>query len=229
MSSKNIAKGFFVTGTDTGIGKTTATSVLIKQLQTLGYSAIGCKPVAAGSVVTNKGVRHQDALIYQNINSISLDYQKINPVLFQQPISPNIAAETEEKEINVQFLYEQFEEVFSINCHYIFVEGVGGWRVPINDQSTMADFARKINYPVIFIVGIKLGCLNHALLTWEALIKDNMNVAGWIANIIEPDTLEIHNNIATLKKWIKAPFIGEIAYKGADSSTTYELDLSAII
>lgn len=229
MSSTKTPRSFFITSTDTGVGKTTVTALLIKQLQSLGYSAVGCKPVAAGSINTNKGLRHQDALVYQNINSIPLDYEKINPVLFNQPISPNIAAITEEKKVTVEDLTNSLSEILTLDCDYIFFEGVGGWRVPLNEESTMADLARTMNLPVILVVGIKLGCLNHSLLTWEALHRDNMNIAGWIANIIEPDTLEIQHNIATLKKWINAPCLGEIGYKESESKLNDIWNLSALL
>lgn len=209
MRSK-LAKSFFVTGTDTGIGKTTVTKMLISEFKKKGFITIGCKPFACGF---NEAGDNEDVLTYEMINSIKLERKIINPLSFALPASPNIAAKMENKYISAKSLADQVRNLHELRVDYIFYEGVGGWKVPLNSEETMIDFARYLSCPLILVIGIRVGCLNHALLTWESISKEKIKVAGWIANIVDPQTPQIAEHISTIKHWISAPYLGTLSYQ----------------
>lgn len=206
------AKGFFVTATDTGAGKTTVTQALIYELIKKGYLAIGCKPIACG---TDIHFLNEDALAYKRINSINLPMNDINPLCFELPVSPNIAAKAMGKHICLDQLIAKLHQHLCLPIDYIFYEGIGGWKVPINESETTADLAVKLQLPLIFVIGIRVGCLNHALLTWESIVREEIPVAGWIANVIDTNTPAIPEHITTLQHRISAPYLGMLTYQNA--------------
>lgn len=200
---------FFVTGTDTSSGKTTVTRYLIQALQQQGFSAVGCKPIACG--LNEKG-ENEDVVIYQSVNSLTLPSSLLNPYCFTVPASPNLAAAAENQHVTVSTLIQKLEPIKKTPADFIFFEGVGGWKVPINDHETMIEVATQLKVPLILIIGIRVGCLNHALLTWEAIQKEKIEVAGWIGNIVCEETPLIEGHINTLKNWIESPYLGLLPF-----------------
>ncbi|MCP4996479.1 MAG: dethiobiotin synthase [Gammaproteobacteria bacterium] len=210
---------YFITGTDTGCGKTEITLALMHAMQQAGEQVIGMKPVASGAEQTPEGLRNEDALAIQNQGSTRVAYDQINPYAFSPPVAPHLAA----AEVGVEMSLEKINECYrqlSMLADRVLVEGVGGWRVPINVSEGVSELVRALDLPVILVVGVKLGCINHALLTVEAIQSDGLRLAGWIANQVESDMLMATDNIATLKGLITVPHLGSVPYlPGADRET----------
>lgn len=207
-----MAQGYFITGTDTGVGKTYVAVNILRLLQQQGYSTAALKPIATGCQITNEGLRNTDAIALQQAATFKLPYQAINPYPFIDPIAPHIAAKNINCELNVESLLDSCQTVLQSKADYIVVEGVGGWQVPLNDNETLADFAQTLGFPVILVVGLRLGCLNHALLTWENMKRKDINVVGWIANQVDPEMINLEDNINTLQQWLKLPLLASIYY-----------------
>ena len=206
-------KGYFIAGTDTGIGKTTAAALLLNQLNAEGKRTIGLKPVASGCDATAQGLRNADALILQQHASVTLPYDTINPYAFAPPIAPHIAAQASGVTLSVNDLVQKCQKIQRAHpTSTLLIEGVGGWCVPLNDQETMADFASALGLPVILVVGMRLGCINHTLLTWASIKQAGVPTAGWIANQIDPNLLAYQENIQTLKSRLDAPLRQVIPY-----------------
>jgi dethiobiotin synthetase len=204
-------KGFFVTGTDTGVGKTWMTAALVHALAARGLRVAGMKPLACGGHATSDGWRHADAELLMRYASVALPYATVNPVLLREPIAPHIAARQAGLRLSAAALLETCSTLEK-KLDYLLIEGVGGWEVPLNDDETTADFARLLGLPVILVAGIRLGCLNHALLTCEAIVRRELPFGGWIANIIDPQTLKIPENIAALEARLPAPRLGTVPH-----------------
>lgn len=209
-------QGYFVTGTDTGVGKTRITLALMHALQKDGSIVIGMKPVASGCEQTPDGLRNEDALLLQAQSSLDLPYESINPYAFELPVSPHIAAEKAGAKIQIEVIHKQMLLLMkSADC--LIVEGVGGWHVPLSEQKgdhdSTEDLAIALGLPVILVVGMRLGCLNHALLTYQAIVQSGLQCAGWVANQIDPDFDCLNENIETLKGQIKAPLIGALSFQ----------------
>ena len=202
-------KGYFITGTDTGVGKTWMAAALLHALAAQGRRVAGLKPLACGGHLTRDGWRHEDAELLMQQASVSLPYEEVNPFLLQAPIAPHIAACQAGLQLSAARLHRACTAVEE-KVDYLLVEGIGGWEVPINENETTAHFAHLLGLPVILVVGIRLGCLNHALLTCDAILRHKLTLAGWIANIIDPDTLMIPENIAALEQRLPAPRLGTI-------------------
>jgi dethiobiotin synthetase len=206
--------GFFITGTDTGIGKTWCAAALLAALRRRGHTALGMKPVASGCVHTQDGLRSDDALLLMQHSSPPVPpYALINPYAFAAPIAPHLAAQQAGVDIRLDLIVDTMRELQG-QTDLIVVEGVGGWYVPLNARRTVADLALALGLPVILVVGIRLGCLNHALLTAAAVRQSGNRLAGWIANRIEPDTLCAEENIACLRERLSAPLLGVMPHCG---------------
>ncbi len=201
--------GFFITGTDTGAGKTWATIALMRFLQERGLSVIGMKPVASGCHREDGMPRNEDALRLQENSSIPIAYEKINIYSFVPPASPHIAARLAGQAVSVAAIAEQYREL-ERQADCILVEGVGGWEVPLNDRERVSDLALALGLPTILVVGMRLGCLNHAFLTHAAIVRTGVEFAGWIANCVETDFPYLDENIATLQAELDAPCLGVI-------------------
>ncbi len=206
-----MSEGYFITGTDTECGKTEITLGLMQKLQSTGYSVLGMKPVASGAVPTAGGLRNDDAQRILHQASIPLQYSLVNPFTFEPPIAPHIAAEQAGEDIRFGRILESLREL-SNRADLVVVEGVGGWRVPLGNDGTVSDLARVMNLPVVLVVGMKLGCINHAVLTAEAILSDGLKLAGWVANMVQPEMREQESNIVTLKREIAAPCLGVIPH-----------------
>lgn len=204
-------KVFFVTGTDTHVGKTCVTAGFLQLAKQQGLSSLGLKPVAAGCEETQEGLRNEDALLLQSVSSLQLPYEQINPIALRAPLSPHIAAQHERRILSADRLAGFCRGSFRL-ADFTLVEGAGGWRVPINSSETMADLARILNLPVILVVGMRLGCINHALLTVEAIRQDGLSLAGWVANQLDPQMLAFEENLHTLRQRIPSPCLGVVPF-----------------
>ncbi len=205
------AKGVFVTGTDTGCGKTEVSLGLIARIRGLGRRVAGMKPVASGSEPTPDGWRNEDALRLQQASSLPLPYSLINPYAFAPPIAPHLAARLAGEEIRMEPILGAFEQI-SARVDFVLVEGVGGWRVPLGQDWDVADLARQLGLPVILVVGLQLGCLNHAILSAADIRASGAWLAGWVGNRIDPDMAEAELNLATLHERLPAPCLGVIPW-----------------
>jgi dethiobiotin synthetase len=202
---------FFITGTDTEIGKTYVSVALLKMFNKLGKSTIGAKPVSTGGFMQDNTIMNHDALALWQNSSIQLPYHKINPFSFLPPISPNIASNGQ---LTAQDILTTLSTVLTHKADITIIEGIGGWYTPINNTETMATFVKQANLPVIMVVGIRLGCLNHAILTYCAIKESSLMIKGWIANCVDPGMISGDDNIATLEEHISAPLLGVIGYQG---------------
>lgn len=202
-----MTKGFFVTGTDTSIGKTTISCALLHAFAAQGKKIAGMKPIAAGSE-NGQWMDVEQLLAASNVN---VTRQQINPYAFDPPISPHIAAQQAGTEIDVSVIHRAYLELSEL-AEIVIVEGAGGFLVPINQHQTGADLARLLNLPVILVVGMRLGCLSHALLTAQAIRAAGLTLAGWVANCIDPQMLVLAENIATLKQRLDCPLLGVVPF-----------------
>jgi dethiobiotin synthetase len=204
-------KAFFITGTDTNVGKTLVAAGLLTAANNKGLTTAALKPVAAGCEKTPEGLRNGDALLLQSVMSEKLHYDQINPYALEAAIAPHIAAQQEKRSLSVDRLVGFCRGVLS-SANFVVVEGAGGWRVPLNAHETLADLAKNLNLPVIIVVGIRLGCINHALLTFESIARDGVAVAGWIANCVDADMPVLQENINTLKARLPIPCLGVVPF-----------------
>ncbi len=206
-----MAKGYFITGTDTECGKTEITLGLMQLLQHSGHSVLGMKPVASGAVPTKDGLRNDDALRIQRQASLPLSYDLVNPFAFEPPIAPHLAAQQAGVDIKFGQIMECHRELSS-RADRVLVEGVGGWRVPLGGDGALSDLALTLNLPVILVVGMRLGCINHALLTVESIEDSGIKMVGWVANMVDPEMSEQAANIATLKQEIGVHCLGVVPH-----------------
>ena len=198
---------FFITGTDTDIGKTFITIGLINYFKKKGKSAIGMKPISAGLENFNGNMINADVAYLMAVNSINIPQQTLNCYSFKDAASPHIASNNENISIDFNVIKNQVENL-SLRADYLFVEGAGGYDCPLDQSRNISDLIKHIDIPVIVIVGIKLGCLNHAILTMKALEQKEQRVFGWIANMVDPNMAFQKENIAHLKGKIKSSFLG---------------------
>ncbi len=200
---------YFVTGTNTNVGKTWVSVRLLEAARGAGLSCYGVKPIAAGSEATDEGLRNEDAEALQSAASVELDYDLVNPVAFREPVAPHILAQRHGMNLNAERLAGYVNgALMTRKADLVLVEGAGGWYVPINQRETLADLARRLELPVILVVGMELGCLNHALLTAEAIRRDGLELAGWIANFLHGEMNAGEENFATLEAMLRGPCRG---------------------
>ena len=204
-----MARGFFVTGTDTNVGKTWATVTLMQVLQHQGQRVVGMKPVAAGCEWRQGGWKNQDAIWLQQYASIALDYNQINPYAFEQPVSPHIACG--KVDVNLTVIQQQFLKLQALSdC--VLVEGAGGWLSPLGRAIDNADLAAALKLPVILVVGMRLGCINHARLSYQAIKQAKLECAGWLAVQLDADMLAFAENLKFLQDAIQTPLLGVLPY-----------------
>ncbi|TAM22505.1 MAG: dethiobiotin synthase [Rhodanobacter sp.] len=218
---------FFIAGTDTGIGKTHASCTLLHALRAAGQVACGMKPVASGCMETADGLRNEDALALLAAGSAPLPYARVNPVALRDPLSPHLAAAHEGVTIALPPLRAAFDALCAEH-DAVVVEGVGGWRVPLAPGLFASDIARAWQLPVILVVGLRLGCLSHALLTAEAIVADGRPLLGWVGNRIDPSMDAPDENIATLRELLPAPCLGILPHGVAPAQAASSLDLAAL-
>ncbi len=203
----------FIAGTDTDIGKTYISVGLLKAFNDQGLATIGIKPVASGCEYNNGKLYNADAILLQEVSSIQLPYEIINPITFEPAIAPHIAADYAEYQLNVDDIITKTNTALTCDADVHILEGIGGWLVPLNNQETMADFVVAMNLPVILVVGMRLGCLNHAILTYNAIQQNKVNLLGWIANCLDPEMSALAENIVTLREWFDVPCLGVVEYQ----------------
>jgi len=206
------ARGWFVTGTDTGVGKTLVSLALMQRLQDRGLRVAGMKPVASGCTRTALGLRNEDAVRLQRQSPVALDYATVNPYAFEPPIAPHIAAAQAGVRMDLETLLAAWGQIVT-HADRVVVEGAGGWLVPINEVESLADLAGRLELDIILVVGIRLGCLNHALLSVESIERKGRNLAGWVANCLTPADATSTANIATLEDRIAAPLLGVVPFE----------------
>lgn len=190
-------KGFFVTGTDTAVGKTVAATALVRGFVSQGLRVAVMKPIASGSGKTEDGLRNDDALALMAASNVAAPYDRVNPYCFEPAISPHIAAEEAQVRIDLAKVRRDFE-VLRAGADCILVEGAGGWLSPIGPRMSIRDLVQVLELPVIVVVGLRLGCINHALLTRLAIESHGARFAGWIANTIDPMMARLTENLETL-------------------------------
>lgn len=205
---------FFVTGTDTGAGKTLITAALLLNARAFGLSAVGLKPVSAGCSLVNGQLVNDDALLLQRYASEPLDYAEVNPVALEPALAPHIAAHRAGIGLRAAGLAAAVTRVASKGHDVLLVEGAGGWLTPLNDTETMANVAATLGYPVILVVNMRLGCLNHALLTAQAVQSAGLSLAGWVANSTGPPMEAFDENVQTLERRLNCLRLGTVPYLG---------------
>ncbi|MGQ9658916.1 MAG: dethiobiotin synthase [Thermochromatium sp.] len=211
--------GFFITGTDTGCGKTEITLGLMAALQSRGQRVLGMKPVASGCVRRPEGLRNADAERLQAQGTCPVRYALVNPYALQPPIAPHVAAEQAGVSIELDRIHAAYLEL-THQADWILVEGIGGWRVPLGPDYFVSDLARILDLPVILVVGLRLGCLNQALLTVDSIQTSGARLGGWIANTIDPNMLAREQNLATLDRLIPAPRLGDVPWMAEPNCET---------
>ncbi|MFA6052135.1 MAG: dethiobiotin synthase [Methylobacter sp.] len=209
-------QGYFITGTDTNVGKTWATIALMRHFKAQGKAVVGMKPVAAGCFMRDGQLKNEDALLIQENASVELRYDLINPYAYELPVSPHLAGVKNPVILDeVVSGFGGLKELADI----VLVEGAGGWCTPLNEREDISDLAKALALPVIMVVAIRLGCINHAKLTYQAIERSGVNCAGWIAMCTDPDILSRDANIQTIKTVLDAPLLGVLPYmKEADFS-----------
>jgi len=215
---------YFITGTDTGVGKTTMSVALVRKLAQGGQRVVGMKPVASGCQRTPQGLRNSDAERLLAASSIDADYESVNPYAFEPAIAPHLAARDAGIRIELERIVDCYETL-ATTTDAVIVEGVGGWRVPLGRVITTEHLAKALNLPIILVVGLRLGCLNHALLTVAAIQDSGLPLAGWIANQVDPEMDRVQDNIASLVGRISAPLLGSVPFMARDDSVQVETRL----
>lgn len=197
-------KGVFVTGTDTGVGKTVIACALARGLRAAGRRVAAMKPVAAGAEPTAAGLRNLDAVLLMRAAGSTAAYTDVNPYCFEPPISPHIAADEAKIPIDVDKIKEKYTQL-SQAADFSVVEGAGGWLAPLSATASMADLAQVLGLPALVVVGVRLGCLNHAHLTRGAIAARGVPFAGWVASVLDPSMARLAENLATLEELLGAP------------------------
>jgi dethiobiotin synthetase len=203
--------GLFVAGTDTGVGKTLAACALLHALRRRHERVVGMKPVAAGAIRVGDAWTSEDALALRAASSIAVPPELDNPVLLPEPMSPHLAAERAGVRIDIGRIVRSYRQLAQ-RADAVVVEGAGGFLVPLSAGETGADLAQALGLPIVLVVGLRLGCLNHALLTAEAIRARGLLLAGWICNRIEPQMLQADGNVAYLRAQLRTPLLADIPF-----------------
>lgn len=204
--------GFFITGTDTGVGKTLVSAALVHTFAQQGWRSAGLKPVAAGCEMHEGQLLSDDVVQLRDASNVALPLEVVNPYAFEPPLAPHIAAEMARTSIDMQIILQAFKKAAEAT-DILVVEGVGGFRVPLSAHQDTADLAQALGLPVLLVVGLRLGCLSHALLTVEAIAARGLHLCGWIANGIDPHMAAQQENLQALRERIAAPCLAELPYQ----------------
>ncbi len=205
------AQGFFVTGTDTGVGKTLVSAALLHAFAGLGYRVVGMKPVAAGADQIDGVWCNEDVLQLQAAANVVANPAWVNPYLLRTPIAPHIAADYQGVSIELPRIRDAYEHLTDL-ADVVIVEGAGGFKVPLSATRDSADLAKYLALPMILVVGMRLGCINHALLTAEAIAARGLKLAGWVANRLDPEMAAYDENLMTLNRRLACPLLAELPY-----------------
>ena len=220
---------YFVTGTDTGVGKTLVTAALLHALAKTGLRVTGMKPIAAGAELIDGALWNEDVAMLAAASNTNLPRELTTPYLLREPAAPHIAAQLEHVSLDMQYLLDCYRQIAQ-QSDCVIVEGVGGFCVPINDACDTADLAVQLSLDVIIVVGLRLGCINHALLTAEAIQARGLNLVGWVANQIDINMSHQEANLQTLEQKLPAPLIGVVPWMEAVSAEVAadKIDMSRI-
>ncbi|HEY8037898.1 MAG TPA: dethiobiotin synthase [Methylobacter sp.] len=203
-------QGYFITGTDTNVGKTWATIALMRYFKSRRESVVGMKPVASGCSMQGGQLKNEDALLIQENASLLIDYDLVNPYAYALPVSPHIAGAKNPVELDL--VAAKFELLKTL-ADIVIVEGAGGWYTPLNEREAISDLAKTLGLPVIMTVAIKLGCINHARLTYQAIKQSGSNCSGWIGVCTDSEYLSRDETILTIKTAVDAPLLGVLPYR----------------
>jgi dethiobiotin synthetase len=212
-----VTKGYFITGTDTGVGKTLIACSILRAFADRGLRAVGMKPVASGAVPGGNGLVHDDVERLIAAGNLTAPREHVNPYCFAPPIAPHIAAAEAGIKIDPDHIGRCFNALTE-RADVVIVEGVGGFRVPLGPGADTAQLAARLALPVVLVVGMRLGCLNHALLTAEAIAGRGLVLAGWVANHLDPQMAAADENVRALETLITAPLLARIAFAAAPQS-----------
>jgi dethiobiotin synthetase len=222
-------KAVFIAGTDTGIGKTYVSCALLQALRAEGLRAVGMKPVASGCMTTPAGLRNDDALALIDASEPRPDYATCNPFAFTEAVSPHLAAAAERAEVTLAPIKAAFAQL-AHNADVVLVEGVGGWLAPLSPSLEANALPQALGLPVILVVGLRLGCLNHAQLTACAILADGCTLLGWIGNAVDPAMQRRDDNLDSLRRLLPAPCLGVIEHASeAASSPALAAAIAAIL
>jgi dethiobiotin synthetase len=202
-----VSRGVFITGTDTGSGKTEVAVALLQGLARAGQRAVGFKPVASGAASIDGNLRNDDALALQRAGAPDVPYADINPYCFAPAIAPHLAAREAGITIEASRIDVHYQRL-AADADWVVVEGAGGWRVPLSDTLDMRGLALALNLPVILVVGLRLGCINHALLSEQSIVESGATLLGWIGSTVDPAMERIDDNIRTLSSALLVPCLG---------------------
>jgi dethiobiotin synthetase len=218
-------QAFFITGTDTGVGKTLVTAALIHVLTSRGLRVAGMKPVAAGAFFDGQQWRSEDADALQTASNVDLPARMVTPYLLRQPTAPHIAAAAQGVQIKLDLIDRCYREI-EMQVDAVVVEGSGGFMVPLGDAGGGHDLARRLGLPIIMVVGIRLGCINHALLTQQAILANKLRLVGWVANVIDPEQSQAHAMIDSMIALIRAPLLGRLPWSPSLTAETAQQQLT---
>jgi len=223
-----MSHGVFVTGTDTDCGKTVAAVTLIRQLRAAGVRVGGFKPVAAGAVRRDGELRNDDALALQAASGLETAYHTLNPYCLEPAIAPHLAAAEAGVVIDPSVILAARTEL-AARCDFLVVEGAGGWRVPLGPRLDIQGLALALGLPVLLVVGLRLGCLNHALLSEQAIRASGAPMLGWVGSQVDPEMPRLSGNIAALRERLDTPCLGVIPHPAAPQSVQRPLALDVIL
>lgn len=226
---KHQAKAFFVTGTDTEIGKTLVSSALVYAMAQRGWASVGMKPVAAGAELIDGIWWNEDVQALRAVSNVAVPDTLINPYLFRLPAAPHIAAREEGREIDLAHIIDSYRAL-ATKVEALVVEGVGGFCVPLNSRHNTADMAQQLQLPVILVVGMRLGCISHALLSVEAIAARGLKLVGWVANSVHNEMAFFEDNLSALRERIDAPLLGCIPHlaQATAAQAVQHLDLTIL-
>lgn len=208
-----MSKNYFITGTDTDAGKTLITEALLMKANQNGLRTVGLKPLAAGAELVEGELQNSDAQRLQKAASVKLSYSQVNPVVLKDAIAPHIAAQQEGRNITASRVVGFIRGTLMQPADLRLIEGAGGWLVPLNPRELFNAVAKELQLDVILVVGMKLGCINHALLTARAIMQDGLRIAGWVGTQIDSDMPVFDENVETLTKMLPAPCLGVVPYQ----------------
>jgi dethiobiotin synthetase len=223
-----MACSIYITGTDTDAGKTFATCALLHALRSAGLRAAGMKPIASGAVDTPQGLRSDDALALQRASHPTVDYATVNPIVLRTPTAPEIAAAIDGVSVDLAPLHAAHRRLCG-SADWVLVEGVGGWMAPLSTQLMQVDLVRALQLPVVLVVGLRLGCINHALLTQRALDADGVQVLGWIGSAVDPQMAHVEATCAILRQRLTAPCLGILAHGSDAQALSAALNLQPLL
>ena len=221
---------FYVTGTDTGVGKTVVSCTLLHAFRQQGLRAAGMKPVASGCTWSTQEWQNEDALELQKASGLALDYAEVNPYALVHPVAPEIAAKKDGVTIKLSCLQAAYAYLTS-QADAVIVEGVGGWAASLAEGLDQADLVQAFDVPVILVVGLRLGCLNHARLSASMIVANGCRLSGWIASEVDPEMQCREENLILLKKYLHAPYLGCLPYcsQPDPSNLTQYLDITMLL